>query len=81
MNGPVLMARPLPGTVGETARVTHLFPVPAEGVASARLVSFCGLGFGPSQLELLIELAGMPCVLCLLAAPPSSVELPDSSGV
>lgn len=75
MNRPVIMARPLPGTVGETARVAHLFPAPDGGSVPARLVAFCGVGFGPGELELLDSTDGMPCVMCLLTSPSQGPEL------
>lgn len=77
MNRPFLMARPLPGTVGESARVVHLFPPPDNGEAPEFLTAFCGSTFGPGVLELLDRILGMPCVLCLLVAPASTIELTD----
>jgi hypothetical protein len=70
----LFIARPLPGTVGETRRVSHLFPVPDEP-SPARLSAYCGADFSPGELELLDRPAGMPCVLCLRAAPMPADEL------
>lgn len=67
MTAPVLLARPLPGTVGETRRVTHLFPVPA--VVVAQLTALCGASFPPGDLEALDRPHGMPCTPCLARVP------------
>lgn len=67
----VFIARPLPGTVGESRRVVHVFPLPAEGLAPERLTAYCGAMFGRSELELLERPVGMPCVTCLRFAPTS----------
>ncbi|WP_091629268.1 hypothetical protein [Amycolatopsis saalfeldensis] len=65
----LFVARPLPGTVGETRRVVHVFEVPPEDAAPERLTALCGLMFGPGQLELLERLQGMPCESCLRLTP------------
>jgi hypothetical protein len=67
MSAPVLLARPLPGTVGETQRVAHLFPVPVG--ATERLTALCGASFPPGELEVLDRPHGMPCTACLSRAP------------
>jgi hypothetical protein len=73
----LIIARPLPGTVGETRRVVHLFPLPASESISGRLTAYCGATFDPGELELLERPAGMPCVMCLRRSPrPRSGELP-----
>jgi hypothetical protein len=69
---PVFLARQLPGTVGETRRVVHVFPVPPEGEMPSRLAAFCGAGFGRGELEMLEELSGMPCVSCLRDSPTAA---------
>jgi hypothetical protein len=66
----------LPGIVGETKRVCHLFAAPPDGVPPERLSAFCGAEFGPGELELLDRPTGMPCVVCLSHAPsPGGDEL------
>jgi hypothetical protein len=65
----LIIARPLPGTVGETKRVCHLFPSPPEGAQPEVLSAYCGADFGPGELELLDRPQGMPCTLCLRDAP------------
>lgn len=73
----VIIARPLPGTVGESRRVVHVFPAPAEETTPERLTAYCGEAFGPGELELLERPLGMPCVTCLHRAPgPGSAEQP-----
>jgi hypothetical protein len=77
---PLFLARPLRGTVGETRRVVHVFPVPPDGARPARVSALCGSEFGPGELELLDKPSGMPCVSCLRHAPrPSGGELADGS--
>ncbi|MGH3438239.1 MAG: hypothetical protein ACRDRN_17455 [Sciscionella sp.] len=65
MRAPLFMARPLPGTVGETRRVVHLFRVPSDGAVPDRLTAVCGMTFGPGELELLDGPRGMSCESCL----------------
>ncbi|MEV4143647.1 hypothetical protein AB0J40_08250 [Amycolatopsis sp. NPDC049691] len=73
----LVTARPLPGTVGESRRVVHVFPVPAEETMPERLTAYCGAAFGPGELELLERPVGMPCVTCLHRAPtPGGAEQP-----
>jgi hypothetical protein len=75
MTARIYLARPLPGLVGETRRVVHLFPVPTDDVMPSRLVALCGAGFGPGELEMLDRPSGMPCVSCLRNSPtPDAVE-------
>ena len=70
----LLLARPLPGGVGETHRVVHVFEVPTEDTASDWLTARCGLVFGPGELELLDQLQGMPCESCLRRTPTPDSE-------
>lgn len=65
----LLFGRPLPGTVGETHRVVHLFPVPDGNTPPARLTALCGTSFGQGELESLGRPHGIPCESCLLRAP------------
>lgn len=61
------IGRPLPGTVGETRRVAHLFPAPRH--YPARLTAICGQRFWSGDLEWMNEPRGMPCEICLARAP------------
>ncbi|MGH3693456.1 MAG: hypothetical protein ACRDRX_05580 [Pseudonocardiaceae bacterium] len=63
----------LPGgrMVGETDRVVHLFAVPAGRVVPDELHALCGLSIRPGQAELVKIGTGMPCVVCVMAAPDS----------
>lgn len=61
----LLLARPVQGSVGERERVTHLVYVPEMRTRSALARACCGRAFGPSELELLDRVAGMPCEGCL----------------
>jgi hypothetical protein len=78
----LIVARPLPGTMGESSRVAHTFEVSeAEGVPE-RLTARCGATFGPGQLEHLDPPSGMPCTACLLEMPRSAsadLEAPDAA--
>jgi hypothetical protein len=77
MTARMIIARPLRGTVGESRRVVHVFPVPAEETTPERLTAYCGEAFGPGELELLERPVGMPCVTCLRCSPgPGTAELP-----
>ena len=75
----LVIARPLPGTVGETRRVVHVFPFPIDGAVPDRITAFCGVDFGPGELELLDKPSGMPCVACLRHAPRPDGELREGS--
>jgi len=73
----LIIARPLPGTVGETRRVVHVFPLRPHDVVPEQLTAYCGESFGRGQLELLDRPGGMPCVSCLRRSPgPASAGLP-----
>jgi hypothetical protein len=65
MTAALMIARPLPGTVGERERQAHLFPA-APGDT---LVAFCGAEFPADALEWLNRLSGMPCESCLINSP------------
>jgi hypothetical protein len=72
----LFIACPLPGTVGETRRVVHVFPLPPDEVTPERLTAYCGAEFGPGELELLDTPQGTSCVSCLRNAPrPSGGDL------
>ncbi len=72
-----IAVRFLPGVVlngrriGERDRVVHLVPAPAGTVPPDRLQAFCGQSFAPGQAEIVGVGRGMPCVVCLAAAPPA----------
>lgn len=72
----IILARPRQGTVGETRRVTHLFPLPAGNAPLDRLTAYCGESFGPGELEQLDRPLGMPCTPCLRHSPRPDAELP-----
>jgi hypothetical protein len=72
----LLFGRPLPGVVGETRRVVHVFEVPEQNATSERLTAFCSASFGPGELELLDRPLGMPCESCLQRTPTPDPELP-----
>lgn len=72
----LVFGRPLPGTVGETRRVVHVFEMPTGDVVPERLTALCGSAFGPGELEHLDRIQGMPCVSCLRRTPTPDPELP-----
>lgn len=55
--------------VGETDRIVHLFPVPATRVVPDELQALCGLLIRTGAAELVEVGTGMPCVVCVMAAP------------
>ncbi|GAA3854092.1 hypothetical protein GCM10022380_84940 [Amycolatopsis tucumanensis] len=61
----IVLARPVRGTVAESQCVAHLVWVPRAGRPEV-LAAFCGVEFGPGELELLTGVAGAPCEGCLL---------------
>ncbi|MBB5804889.1 hypothetical protein F4560_004657 [Saccharothrix ecbatanensis] len=65
---PVLLVRKRGGFEGEWERSCHLVPLP-DGTQSA-LLTLCGERIDVGSAELLPEPEGMPCVACLLVAPP-----------
>jgi hypothetical protein len=75
----LFIARPLPGTVGETHRTVHVFPFPPDGTMPQRVTAFCGADFVPGELELLDVPRGMPCEQCLRDAPTPGSDLTDGS--
>ena len=75
----LLFGRPLPGTVGETRRVVHVFEVPSVDAVQDRLTAFCGESFGHGELEQLDRPLGMPCESCLRQTPTPAPELPAGS--
>lgn len=79
MTTPLIFGRPLPGVVGETRRVVHVFETPAEDTMPERLTALCADSFGPGELELLDRPSGMPCVLCLTLTPNTAPDLPDDA--
>jgi hypothetical protein len=74
---PVLLARYLPGVVGESRRTVHLIPLPAGGGAGAAGVALCGALLHPDAVEMVAPGHGAPCTLCLvnyLNADPKRIE-------
>jgi hypothetical protein len=61
----VAVIRLLRGVVGECRRVSHIVPMPAEGLLPERLVAFCGEVIFPAEAEVLEGITGMPCEACL----------------
>lgn len=66
----LMIARPLPGLVGESRRVCHLFPLVAGAAIPAQLTAYCGAEFAIATLEKFDKPAGMPCEACLRKARP-----------
>jgi hypothetical protein len=66
---PVLLVRKSGAFVGEWERSCHLAPLPDDGTRST-LLTLCGERVDMDAAELLPEPEGMPCVACLLSAPP-----------
>lgn len=66
LRGAFVLGRPRSGLVGETRRVAHVFPLPAE--RPGLLIAYCGFEGRPGELDLLDRPVGMPCEPCLVAA-------------
>ena len=66
---PVRLVRKRADLVGEWERSCHLAPLPDDGTRST-LLTLCGEQLDLDMAELLPEPEGMPCVACLLTAPP-----------
>lgn len=77
MTTPLLIVRPLPGTVGERQRVAHLLPAPSGRELPEQVTACCGATLRACDLELLPALAGIPCEPCLLRAPAPGGELAE----
>lgn len=54
---------------GNTSQEVHLVPIPDTDVIPESLRACCGLVIRPGEAELVRVFAGMPHVLCVLAAP------------
>ncbi|MCP2252920.1 hypothetical protein LY13_001664 [Prauserella aidingensis] len=65
----VMLARPIPGLVNESQRISHVFPIPATPAPPRRITALCGASFGPGQLQRLDNPSGMPCERCLTTSP------------
>lgn len=63
----VVLVRLRFGVVGEARRVVHVVPFPR--VDDEILVAYCGQALVPMFVQVLRELTGMPCELCLANAP------------
>lgn len=67
----LILARPLPGTVGESRRIVHVFPEQAGD----NLTAYCGTTFAASDMETLAAVCGMPCERCLARMPRNSAAI------
>ena len=73
----LILARPRPGTVGETRRVVHVFPLATDDAQLPHLTAYCGATFSRDDLDQLDRPTGMPCERCLRLTPsPAPAELP-----
>jgi hypothetical protein len=61
----IFIARAIPGSIGETRRVSHIFQLPPDGETPESLTAYCDASFVPGELELLDGPTGTPCVSCL----------------
>ncbi|GAA3365504.1 hypothetical protein [Saccharopolyspora gregorii] len=57
----VVRVRYAPGVVGETRRVVHVAIRRPDGAC----VALCDLVIAAAEAELLDEIAGMPCLVCV----------------
>lgn len=75
----LFLGRPLPGVVGETRRLVHVFELTQQDLSSDRLVAMCAASFSPGQLELIDRPMGLPCESCLRRTPSAAPELPSDT--
>lgn len=69
------------GVVGETKRTCHLVPLLNGDTMPDFLTALCGARIAPGQAELLAQVEGMPCEICMVRAPlPASEDLEAMSG-
>ncbi|MFI7116870.1 hypothetical protein [Amycolatopsis sp. NPDC049868] len=73
----LFFGRQLPGTVGESRRVVHVFKVPPGEEIPNQLTAYCGVVLGRDELELHGEVRGMPCERCLREAPTPAPEVSE----
>ncbi|WP_232376173.1 hypothetical protein [Amycolatopsis aidingensis] len=64
------VVRPRPGVVGESKRVCHVVPIPESGRSAGPLAALCGEPVVPAEVEVLPQLSGMPCELCVANSTP-----------
>lgn len=70
VNDPLIVVRLLPGRCGESQRVAHLVPLPAQASDMPDVLhAYCGWDIVRGEYELLPGIVGMPCELCVLRAP------------
>jgi hypothetical protein len=58
------------GVVGESRRVCHLIPIPADQPVPDHLTALCGERVYPGDADVLDRICGMPCLSCLLQSSP-----------
>lgn len=79
--GPVtVVGRPAPGTVRETRRCAHLFPLEPGTVLYGAMTARCGARLTLPEIEWLNLGAGMPCEYCLAAAGVCRSPRPPGEG-
>lgn len=75
MTTQLILGRPMPGIVGETRRLVHVFELAEQDPSSGRLVAMCTASFSAGQLELIGRPTGLPCESCLQRTPTASPDL------
>lgn len=78
MTGPLVYVRLTRRSAGgETGRCVHLACLPADGSPPTALKALCGKEFRAGEAERLPEIAGMPCVQCLIRSPGPPDRRPE----
>lgn len=67
--GPILLVRPVAGSVGERERLVHVVGRSGSSGRPGVLKAFCGAEFNADELDLLDRITGMPCEDCLRLVP------------
>jgi len=78
---PILLVRPVAGSVGERERLVHVVGRSGQSDRPGVLRAFCGAEFNADELDLLDRVTGMPCEDCLRLVPlPQPVERNEVAG-
>jgi hypothetical protein len=63
--GAVAVVRLRQGVIGESRRVCHVVPIPENRAVPGHLTALCGTDIYPGQADVLPDLTGMPCDVCM----------------
>jgi hypothetical protein len=75
----LLLVRAREGLVGDVQRSCHVVIVPDDGALPDFLTARCGVRFTPGSAELLNQISGMPCEVCIAKTPVTQRPALDRS--